>query len=172
MIHLYITENSDVKNKLNNILMRHIAGPIEILKTENGKPYLKGNGAYFSLSHSKNLAAVAVSDSPVGVDLEVITKNHTFFKTRFSEREQSEIIAERDFLVHWTAREAFIKLNGYTLAEYLLKLEYYGGNLYLNGDRQTIPLRHFFYENAVFCVCGEGVGVTVHGPRGDDGQNF
>ena len=38
---------------------------------EHGKPYIPG-GPHFSLTHSGTLAALAVSDTPVGLDIEKI----------------------------------------------------------------------------------------------------
>ena len=42
----------------------------QILKNENGKPYIENGNVHFSLAHSNGLCAVAVADFPVGIDCE------------------------------------------------------------------------------------------------------
>jgi len=41
-------------------------------KGENGKPYCLNYPYHFNVSHSKKYTVVAVSDKPIGVDIEVI----------------------------------------------------------------------------------------------------
>ncbi|MCQ3907572.1 MAG: hypothetical protein MJ219_02240 [Mycoplasmoidaceae bacterium] len=40
--------------------------------SKNGKPYLKGNTQYFSLSHSHEVVAITISDKPIGIDIEQV----------------------------------------------------------------------------------------------------
>lgn len=70
-----------------------------------GKPYLKSNKAYFSISHSENLVICAVSDKNVGVDVQKIKKVTT--KT-------AEYIGAdcENFISLWTKKEAEIKRLG------------------------------------------------------------
>lgn len=86
---------------------------------ENGKPYL--DFCFFNISHSGDFAVCALSDFPVGVDIERIKD----FKRRekymlFSKRE-SEYVNERDFenrfFTLWTRKEAYIKAKGGLLAD-------------------------------------------------------
>lgn len=156
MIELYHIENSDVYTAAKAILSRHTSAPIKILHTENGKPYLEGNPLFFSISHSQNFAVIAVSGKPVGVDLELFGRGiRSSVLSRFSARERSEISTEKDFLVHWTAREAFIKLHGLTLASALNKLEYFGGKIYFNGEEQHIYLGFEETDLGITAVCTE-----------------
>ena len=67
----------------------------------NGKPYAEGNPFYFSLSHSGDYAVCAISDSPVGVDIEQERQLSAPFRKRFA----------RDIL-EWTKKEAKGKLTG------------------------------------------------------------
>ena len=153
---LHFLKKEGLYENVKALLLKHITGPIEILRTENGKPYLEGNPVYFSLSHSGDKAVAAISKAPVGVDLELFTgKSRGALLKRFSERERAEIEDERGFLRHWTAREAYIKLKGLILAQTFKRLEFYGGELYLDGAYVGVNID--FYEKAggVIAVCTE-----------------
>jgi 4'-phosphopantetheinyl transferase len=87
-----------------------------------GKPFLTGNSLAFNLSHSRDLAVLAVSqDGPLGIDLEFIdrkaniaglaqtclTTAEAAILTDLSEPEQAA-----RFFAFWTAKEARMKLTG------------------------------------------------------------
>ena len=154
MTELYFLSAEGVHDSLHKLLSSRLGAEIKIEKTANGKPYISGNPAYFSLSHSEDRAAIALSDTPVGVDLEVFRgRERKSVISRFSEREQTEISSERDFLKHWTAREAFIKLNDCSLAHMLGRMEFFGGEIYLDGQRQSVKIRHYYLDYGVAAVC-------------------
>ena len=46
----------------------------EILVEKQGKPYFLGNPVYFSISHTKARAFCALSDRPIGIDAEELTR--------------------------------------------------------------------------------------------------
>ena len=86
---------------------------------ENGKPYL--DFCFFSISHSGDFAVCAVSDCPVGVDIERMKS----FKQRerymlFTQRE-SEYVNKSDspnrFYTLWTRKEAYVKAKGGVIAD-------------------------------------------------------
>lgn len=156
MIEIYCSSAGEVRDRLNDILSRHIPTPFEILHTENGKPYIKGNPVYFSVSHSKDKAVIAISRSPVGADLETYTKRERkSVVSRWSLREQAEILSEKDFLKHWTAREAYVKLYGFTIAENWKRIEYFGGKIILDGQTEKVKLRFYDFHFGVAAVCSE-----------------
>ena len=156
MITVYFCGADELDKYLESVLSRHICAPFEILRTAEGKPYIEGNPVYFSKSHKKTRAAFAISDKPVGIDMEVLTgRERNSILQRFSERERSEISCERDFLNHWTAREAFVKLYGYTLLNTYRRIEFYGGKIYLDGIVQQVKLESYSFENAQITVCLE-----------------
>ena len=92
-------------------------------KSKHGKPFPRGlaldeNCRYFSLSHSKNIAAVCVSDENIGIDVQAIDE-HTDIKRllKIAERVRSdeEHIADfsrKQFYRWWTGKEAACKLDG------------------------------------------------------------
>lgn len=86
----------------------------EIKKTSNGKPFFPERPeVYFSLSHSKSHVACALSDVPVGVDIESprdISERAIRFFCSDEER------ALFDPLDLWVLKESYVKLIGGTLA--------------------------------------------------------
>ena len=156
MIEIYSTFTDSCNDRLKKVLSRHIAAPFEILCTKNGKPYISGNPVYFSLSHSGQKAVFAVCDKPVGIDIEIYkARDRKSVISRFTEREQTEITNERDFLKHWTAREAYIKLYGLTLAETLKRIEFFGGILHVDGQPQSVKIRHYDFGYGIAAICTE-----------------
>lgn len=154
MLEVYFTENENVYGKLKNILSRLLPSPFRILKTENGKPYLEGNPLFFSLSHSKDRAVIAVCDKPVGIDIEInADRNFKAVLSRFPETEKNEIAGAEDFLKHWVVREAYIKMLGATLAEKLRALSYVGAALYDNGTVPDCEIINGCKDGLVYCIC-------------------
>ena len=84
------------------------------------KPYCVNYPYHFNISHSKNYTVVAVSDKPIGVDVEVVRP--------FSAKAAAKILTEEEksfvmldnieynknerFFKLWCAKEAYLKLIG------------------------------------------------------------
>ena len=86
------------------------------LYNEHGAPYLAA-GPYFSISHCKQGIAVAVSDSPIGVDIEAIRPlNENLVRKTMNSEEQACIFSsthpEVEFIRLWTKKEAYVKMQG------------------------------------------------------------
>lgn len=85
-----------------------------------GKPELEGHDLFFNLSHSGEYVVLAISDSPVGIDVEHKTKGYDVLAKRcFCPEEYEDIMSagkeeERQhcFLEYWTKKEAYIKCLG------------------------------------------------------------
>lgn len=79
---------------------------------KNGAPYLT-DGRHLSISHSKDIAAIAISSKPVGVDLEFFHEKIVSIAPRFLHpKESSDLKKNKD--IHylsqiWTAKEALYK---------------------------------------------------------------
>lgn len=93
-----------------------------------GKPYLPGYPVHFSLSHTKNAVACAVSSSPVGVDVQ----NKLVYSSRLADRicskeERAALENAKDMdealTALWTKKEALAKRNGKGLREKFSSLE-------------------------------------------------
>lgn len=97
-----------------------VVHPLAISIAEGGKPYLVSEpGIHFSLSHSGNWAVCALSDHPVGVDIERCEPGRRDIASRFFHREEVRYLntvlpSARDdaFYKLWTLKESFVKSTG------------------------------------------------------------
>lgn len=82
-----------------------------------GKPSV-ANAPFFNLSHSNDFVMLAVSDTPVGCDIEKLHKtvlsHHVFHPNELDALSNlpSGDIQNHEFLRLWTAKEAFLKAIG------------------------------------------------------------
>ncbi len=89
----------------------------EIVYDSHGKPYLKNDPRFLSVSHSGDLAAVIISQkSPAGIDIEQIRDRIERVTEKFlSEKEISSVGIENrleKLYVCWGAKEAMYKVCG------------------------------------------------------------
>ena len=92
--------------------------PPDFSYNENGKPYFE-NGPFFSISHCTEAIAVAVSDEPVGIDIESIRHADLSLIERVMSKDESERLKVKDermrdrlFTRLWTQKEAIVKAQG------------------------------------------------------------
>ena len=88
----------------------------EFLYNQYGAPFIE-NGPYFSISHCKSGIAVAVSDTPIGIDIESIrTPKVDLVRKTMNSVEQSAIFSAANpdwaFTRLWTQKEALLKMKG------------------------------------------------------------
>ena len=86
------------------------------LYNEHGAPYW-AVGPYFSISHCKQGIVVAVSETPIGIDIEAIRPlNEGLVQKAMNPQEQAQIAAaanpEQEFIRLWTRKEAYVKMLG------------------------------------------------------------
>ena len=84
-----------------------------------GKPFLRNNQSFhFNVSHSQNMIAVAISNKPVGVDIEQTQNVNLEIARRFFNESEIEYIktssqaTNRRFIEIWTKKEAYLKYLG------------------------------------------------------------
>lgn len=89
----------------------------DICYGENGKPEL--DGFYFNLSHSHEMAVCAVSECPVGCDIEKIGKPLSKIARRFFHENEIQYLESLDeeqqndgFYRLWTMKESYVKMTG------------------------------------------------------------
>ena len=70
------------------------------------------SGPYFSISHCKEGIAVAVDDTPIGIDIEGIRHADKELIARTMNKEEQEGMDERKFIRLWTQKEAIVKAEG------------------------------------------------------------
>lgn len=75
---------------------------------ENRKPFLKTKELYFSISHSGDYIAIAISKYNCGIDIE---KNKKRDYKKIADYLKFEINSEEEFYIEWTKYEALYKLN-------------------------------------------------------------
>lgn len=78
---------------------------------EHGKPV--SDGIFFNVSHCKKAVAIAISDGPVGIDVENVRP----FKEKVgeyiaSDEEKALLDTDIDFYKIWTAKESLAKADG------------------------------------------------------------
>ena len=84
----------------------------------HGKPFIVGHPEiHFSLSHCREAVACAVSDRPVGIDVESVQRyRESLAQYTMNDEEQRLIVATKRpdvaFIRLWTMKEARLKLTG------------------------------------------------------------
>ena len=100
-----------------------VVHPLALSIADGGKPYLVSEpGVHFSLSHSGDWAVCAVSDHPVGVDIEKCEQGRRDIASRFFHREEVRYLntllpsmRDKAFYQLWTLKESFVKSTGHGL---------------------------------------------------------
>lgn len=95
--------------------------------TKYGKPLLPGE-KNFSISHSGNIVALAVSDNKVGIDIEqCLPTDIQAFLPYFSENEKYLLNSADDrvksFFSIWTKKEAILKAKSIGINDYMKNLD-------------------------------------------------
>lgn len=91
---------------------------IELKKHEHGKPYIYGaDNWHFNISHTDGMIGIAVSDEPVGIDVESIGDADLRIAKRFFTVSENYYIEsaeckDKRFLEIWTKKEAYLKYIG------------------------------------------------------------
>jgi 4'-phosphopantetheinyl transferase len=105
------------------ILLNHVLSKIGVFNPifdidKYGKPYLKNYpDIFFNLSHSERYVACAVSDSPIGVDIEYIQDiDLSVAKNYFYGSEYDYILnnnnKKKAFFELWVLKESYMKMTG------------------------------------------------------------
>lgn len=107
-----------LKNGVKKLFNRGIE---HIYFSENGKPLL--SFCYFSISHSENAVVCAISDLPVGVDIQKIMDIPVREQYPIFSQEESDFVnqipnlQQKRFFEIFTKKEALVKLCGNKLSE-------------------------------------------------------
>lgn len=94
---------------------------VVILEDKFGAPYIEGINAHISISHSGDYAACALSDKPIGIDIEKIRPISRRVAERTFSAGELEYLGSGEelcgealvrFYEIWTAKEAYAKMKG------------------------------------------------------------
>jgi len=80
-----------------------------------GKPYVVGHELHFNLAHTRGLCVLAVSDRPVGIDVECATRDLRTAVGRCATPRERRRLTTRpiaDVVTMWTVKEAYAKALG------------------------------------------------------------
>ena len=79
----------------------------------SGQPYIEGSNMHISISHSGEYAVCALSENPVGIDIEKIREvNERLIDRVCTAREREYVTSNERFFEVWTAKEAAYKKQG------------------------------------------------------------
>ncbi len=128
---------------LRRVLSEAVGIPEKLLEFgiyEKGKPYLKNQKCFFSVSHSGKAVAVAVNkDSEVGIDIEELRPVKASVAKHFFTQNEIEFVFRRDFIPDgiiedretlerffkvWTYKEAYVKMTGKGITDDIKKISY------------------------------------------------
>lgn len=113
-----------------------------------GKPFLLDHpDIHFSFSHSGNVALCAISDQPVGADVEVHRKiSPSLIHYTMNADEQAQINVSPDpamrFLYFWTRKEALLKLTAEGIRNDMKMVLVEAGNYHI----ETIQTEKYIYS--------------------------
>ena len=98
-------------------LKKHGAAVEQLSYGVNGKP--EAEGVFFNLSHSGQWAVCAISDGPVGCDVEEIASVREGIAERFFTENEVQHLAQfegerrnEEFFRLWTLKESYMKMTG------------------------------------------------------------
>lgn len=147
-------------------LLRYGAGTgnYQVERTSRGKPFLKDRPEFhFNLTHSGPWVAIAWSDAPVGVDVEVFRENVQCQKLAgqfFCPDEQAYLQAEpsqelRRFFGLWTQKESYLKYLGTGLTKSLSSFSV------LEPEKLGVCFTGWELEGAVMTLCANASEVDI-----------
>ncbi len=148
---------------LKNIFEKQQLKMEEIYYEENGKP--KIDGIFFNISHSGDFVICAVSEKPVGCDIEKIGQIRKGFAERyFSQKETAHLDRFEDkkrwdeFYRLWTIKESYVKMKGEGLGKSLEQIECMIGDdvcVIHDGKRSSCHIKEYQVPGYKVTICAE-----------------
>ena len=129
--------------------------PVELRVNAFGKPEWALEGLHFNCSHSGRIAACALCDRPVGLDVQELTPYRESLVRRFFAPEEQALLArsndrDRDFTRLWALKESWIKAIGTGLSTPLEAFSVIG------EARPKAAFWHTEREGYAFALCVPG----------------
>lgn len=135
---------------------------------EHGKPEV--DGLHFNLSHSDNRVACAVSDSPVGCDVEKVRKAPMDVAKRYFSQSEKTYLEQFDgikydeaFFRLWTMKESYAKMTGEGIGKSLKAFEVLMDEpvrVLRDGNIQACCIKEYQVEDYCISVCSEDTGFS------------
>lgn len=133
---------------------------------ENGKPCLSDCHLHFNLSHCRNRVICAVSEFPIGCDVQDIRPFNSRIVSRFFSSDEGMILSaskskDKHFSKLWVLKESILKYKGDGITG---GLDSYGFAEYLESNSFSaygVNLKSFNEEGFIYGVCAETDEITV-----------
>lgn len=125
---LNLAKLDEIKNERGKIRFIKTRGLVNILfslenseaepiwqQNKYGKPYIAGWNKDFSISHRTEFSVVVVASEAIGVDIEDNSRDidlEKFKRTKFLNFDEGAYESKEEFLMHFTALEAYLKYLG------------------------------------------------------------
>lgn len=86
----------------------------------SGQPVLQGSDAYVSIAHCEDCIACAVSDRPIGIDVEKLRPVKPGMAQKVCTPEELSYVQDDPvrFFEIWTAKEAYFKMQGTGITDF------------------------------------------------------
>ena len=95
------------------IVRRELGRKVSISYNEVGAPVVDTPNTYISVAHGAGCVVVAISDRPIGVDVESQERDFSHAVSRYMSDEEMVLSVEQNWPAKvWTAKEALYKLYG------------------------------------------------------------
>ena len=153
---------------LNAVLPKYKVQPDALFRNEHGKPEIPG--VHFNLSHSGDLVVCAVSEKPVGCDVEKLRKAPERFAGHFfCENERNYLKAAADdkydetFFRLWTLKESYMKMTGEGMSLPLDAFEVMIGeeiHILRDGKKQPCFIKEYTTLGYQVTVCAKEQGFA------------
>lgn len=142
-----ILDGPQEQRSMNGLVLRYLLQrllgpnhPFIYQKDEFGKPFLQNDSRYISVSHSKNVVAVVLSDVPVGIDVQFFTPKMDKVAPKFVNEAELAYLEDHDRTTYhhvlWGAKESMYKADGKRGLDF----------------RQNLHILPFSYDRQASCV--------------------
>ena len=118
-VNAYMRSEDKARCLVSGLLLRRICGIVDdrqLTYSKNGKPYLKNEKKYFTISHSGNYVVLAIANREIGVDIEKTTHYSDAVARRCFTPLECEWMhhqgSNEAFYYLWTAKESVMKASG------------------------------------------------------------
>lgn len=150
------------------LIKKYIKGAI--LYNNQGKPYVNDNNIHFNVSHSGKYVIIALSDVPIGIDIEVINDRYLKLVDYCLDDIEKEYSKNaKSFFELWTNKESLIKCLGINVGS-IKKIN----GLPINGIREfeekEFSSKTIYLDNYVITTTIEGneeIDINIS----DDSEN-
>jgi len=130
------------------LLLRYLKIDKQLDYLDSGKPVLR-NGAYISVSHSRNWVGIALSSQEIGMDMEFANPKLIKIASKFvhpSEHEILDVNNVMDLQFLWTAKESIYKLAGQK------GLRFKEDIILQNFDREKLQAEFLLFMNTLLKI--------------------